>query len=233
MKRLLISTAALALAIGCVPQGGPADGDPGMELDVGMLEGNNPGNNPGGPRIGGVVNYAGAGVQPTDSVADLDDAQREAACGALATAFGDALSEAQILEFSCGLQGLIFGGFSEQDPVGACRMVYDECRANPGELMLEDDEDEVCPLVEHPDCTATLQEIETCIEDGMQALTAFIDDFDCALAAEIGDPDEMEDPEAGSAACASVEMQCPGLFEDDEAPEDTLDGTGSEDPFAE
>lgn len=227
MKHLVTAAAAVALlAVGCVPQGGAKDGDPGESLEPQPDAGgpNNGNDNGGNPRVGGDVNYP-AGVSDTDSVDALDDDQRQAACDALEATYANALSEADTVAFSCALQALFAGLFDENNPQGTCQMAYDACLANPGEVMQEEG-DEICPLIEHPMCTATLGEIEACISDGLEAVLQFNASFDCSLIDDI----DLEDPGAmdgGSAACEAVEQQCPGLLSDDE---DVVEGEASDPP---
>ena len=214
IKQLVALAAAGALAVGCVPQGGDRDGDPGVNLPPqadGSIPGNN--NNNGAPRVGGEVDYP-AGVADTDQVDALDDAQRQGACDALETTFANALPEAETTAFACAVQALFVGLFAEGNAQGTCQMAYDACLADP-EGVIEEEPAEPCPLIEQPACTATLAEIEACISDGLAAIVAFNDAFSCALVDEI-DPEGMEGMDEGSPACDLVEMKCPGLLSDDD-----------------
>ncbi len=213
MKYLWVMAAASLLVMGCVPQGGARDGDPGENLEPQPDAGNQNGNN-GNPRVGGEVNYP-AGVGASDQVDALDADQRQAACDALEATYADVLRPADTVAFACGVQGLFAGAFDQNDPQGACETAYDACLADPGEVT-QDDGDEVCPLIEQPMCTATLAEIEACISDGLEAVLLFNASFDCSLVDDLmtDEPGDMQ--WEASPACTAVEEKCPGLLSDDD-----------------
>lgn len=222
MNRIALTLAAVAaaLAAGCVPQSGTSDGTPSMNLDP------KPdaavGDNGGGPRVGGDVDYP-PGVAEGDSVDALDADQRQAACDALEATYANALSEDEGIAFACGLQAIITGLFDENDPEGACRTAHDACLADPDAFVEEEPGDDVCPLIEQPECTATLGEIEACIQFGLQTVLAFNAAFDCGTLEDALNMPPMNEPDEN--ACDIVEMQCPGLLSDDEAPEDSTENT--------
>jgi len=215
--------AAMAMTVGCVPQGGDADGDPGMNLEPQADAGVRGNNGNGGPRIGGDVEYP-PGVSDADQVAEIDEGDLQAVCDALEATFVDALPEAELLAFTCAAQALFFGLLSEMNPEAGCQMAYDACVADPEGLMTEENDDP-CPLVEQPECTATLAEIEACISDGLQAIVAFNDVFECALLNEL-EADPMAGMDEGSPACDALEAKCPGLLDDDD--ENSIDGPEGE-----
>jgi len=201
MKTMWIACVAL-VAVGCVPEGGGRDGDPGAVADGGV----------GGPGPGGneVPDLDELGVGEDDRVADLSDDEIAAVCTALEDRYSDALSDDDAAELACIGAALFVGLFDQDDPVGSCGMACDSCQAEPD---VEEPNPEPCPLSENPECTATIAQIDTCIADRVAGARLLIDTFDCALLNDLANlPDEGQD----SAACLAVDEACPGLLDDDD-----------------
>lgn len=220
MQHIVVAVVAIltaASAVACIPQGDGGDGepDPNFEPRLDAAVGS------GGPRVGGEVDYP-PGVDDADSIDSLDPEDRQATCDALEATYANALSEEDGQAFACGLQA-IFVGFASDDPQAECQTAFDTCLASPPPEMDPPGEDEPCPLLEQPECTATLGELEACIQFGLGAVLAFNAAFDCAEIADAFDmtPDEEPDEET---PCDIIDRKCPGLLDDD-TPEDNVDAT--------
>jgi hypothetical protein len=117
---------------------------------------------------------------------------------------------------TCLLSGVFAMAFGGDDPA-VCQQTYDACMAQP--LEQEDDGDDCKDAYKDlENCTATLGEIEACMNDSIAAQKqafAEIKKLNCSSTEEEFDAldDVFEDEEIAS--CKIVEQKCPGMVGED------------------
>lgn len=90
--------------------------------------------------------------------------------------------------------------------VEACRSALEMCLKSPPVIGDSD-----CTLPDWSTCEATIDQVELCLTDSMDALIAFMESVSCERIAEYnGEPPKRDDMK--SANCESAAAVCPGLF---------------------
>lgn len=162
---------------------------------------------------GGGIN---SGVDESKPASEVTDDEAEAVCEAAADY---AASKFDDQEFSCRTVGLIAGTLSVADGdeamQEACSVAYDACLETEPEEPEETDCSDASANTADCDDTVTVGEVQTCLEDSIDAGVAAADQLpSCSeLTVEYVEdlaenpPEEPEDP----ASCEVVYEACPGF----------------------
>lgn len=147
-----------------------------------------------------------SGAPDNTPASDLTDDQVAAFCDSLGKAAQDVIG-ADAKKATCGLAAYVataFSGAMGAEAAMVCKSSYDECLAEP------DETDEECTKPSDS-CTATVGELEACMNDTLtQAKAALVGLPNCDdLGKEIELPAEGESP----ASCKVVEQKCPEALE--------------------
>ncbi|MCA9537807.1 MAG: hypothetical protein KC620_02900 [Myxococcales bacterium] len=221
MSLRMLGGALVALTlIACVPGGSGGGGGGGGDGGVnGMIPGGNdpPAVPPGGEFESGL---------PDDNapLSGLSDEEVQQLCDRLGPQVDALLGGEERSRLTClglALTLAIFGG-----GVNACEMAYRDCLADPAGFMEENgfeaeitDEEETCDIekfrMRASMCDAPVGTLEDCVTEQVAVLRDLIDDFACAIA--LSNPD-LGNPMLGP-ACTALEMQCPGILDDDDEDE--------------
>ena len=108
---------------------------------------------------------------------------------------------------SCTLQGV-----STTSTTAGCEAAVAACKANPSALR-NDDLDQAameCARSEYSTCDATVGELETCINDSLDAISV-LQDISCADADRYSPEDRESLAPSPSAACVALDAKCPDL----------------------
>ncbi len=150
-----------------------------------------------------------ASASDSTVVNTLDDAGRQKLCDEVVTFGESAVSVTEMKRLSCyGLALAFSAGESCEATAQACM------KAEPTES--ESETTSSCNSGEFDNCTATIAEIESCLNARIAASKALAAKISCAA-----DEDAMNAlAEPAESACAPVEAKCPSLAEGGEAPVD-------------
>jgi len=150
-------------------------------------------------------------VDPSTPVSDLTSVEAQALCARYRVSFDELVPPAERLRFNCTITGIFTPGFegsvtTDEELQEACVPIRDMC-IEGGSLA----DDFLCPLAAGTDCTATVQQVETCFVDESQANAEFFATITCETArlAQTGGQGlgDIDLPQS----CVSLYEQCPEL----------------------
>ena len=148
-----------------------------------------------------------SGVDSSKKVSELDDADATKICEAAektATDFAKDNKEG-LCKFSGGIAGGLAGAFG-QDPATACQMAVDDCLTKDATT----ETGECMPKV--ADCDATVEEMEACYNDTLDAMNELFGEFASKECAElVMDSSESTLNLTAPASCTSLAQKCPSL----------------------
>ncbi len=150
-------------------------------------------------------------------VDELEESDTEALCAQLEDAgetLEQELGEDGLKRLTCTAFAVLLGGGGNE---AACEAAVEECMAS--EEGFEPDEEEEFECSEVEDCSATVAEMEACINDSINATRALVNGLTCANALE-----RLQGAEEAPASCQAIEDKCPGILEDDEGGDGGDDG---------
>lgn len=158
---------------------------------------------------GGNSTTTGGGDLPQDKpVNTLTDDEAKQLCEELQK------DEAGLESFSCKLSGILAVVFSGADTdakaQAACKAAYDECVAG---LMTSTGSCDAGAV--NGDCTATVAELEACMNDSKAAVEAAstqIPSCDTITLKDLMSGDTTPSMEDSPASCKVIEMKCPGAL---------------------
>lgn len=137
-------------------------------------------------------------------VSDLGDEQVRALCAELDAWANDLY--AAIDDDVCEFAGLFFAAYLPENPIDTCEEQAATCLASPTESMT------TCDIAETGSCTATVGEIEACLDAAREAFLAAFGGLDCSLAADPGAlPPGGPAPPVTPDACTLLDGKCPGV----------------------
>lgn len=159
-------------------------------------------------------------LDDSEVLGELSAKEQAQLCADMEDFFDGPKYQAPALDLTCRLQGITAASTadSEAGAQDACADAYQACMER-GVSMFPEPE---CPPVESS-CKATVGEFQTCVKafpsifDDLAELVPSCDSLtmeslaDFVEASENGAFDEIEPP----AACAKLEQECPGSFEDE------------------
>lgn len=144
-----------------------------------------------------------SGVDKEHTAGDLNNAEVQSLCSWAATSYEALL--ARDLQQTCTLFAGGFGGSAAE-----CSLIVDECVEEFEAVGLPPSDPSTCPR-DLVDCSATVGEIEACLEAQYAALEVLLGAVSC----EGGLPAEVEAAYAElPTACGRVQAKCPAMFED-------------------
>ncbi len=168
---------------------------------------------------GGGSTDVNSGIAAGETVDSLDDGDGERLCTAIERA------SAHVVDAStaCTLAGLLFSSTPDE-----CRQFEQLCRSAAEQPVEPDDGSEgTCPFADPAQraaCTATVEEIEGCIEASLQMTRAVLSALDCSQASGEGGLlgavsgggglGGLESLETLPTECVGVQQKCPNLFRD-------------------
>lgn len=161
----------------------------------------------GGGTGSGTPGKVDSGAPDNTPASELTDEQFDALCKSLGQTAGAVLGE-DAKKATCGFAAYFattLSGAMGDAAAAACKMAYDECLADPEETT-----DDECTKPSSS-CTATVGEIETCLNDTIvQSKAAFAELPGCDdLGKEFETPAESQPP----ASCQVVQEKCPEVLE--------------------
>jgi hypothetical protein len=203
-----------AVALAVVACGGSDDDGGKNNGGSGGTSSSSAGTSPSGGKGGSTSNTGGSGNGsggnlstgvPDDTTLDsLSDDQLGQVCDAIGAHY-----QAQAGTLPCRLAGMFAAAFSgaetDADARAACKGAYDSCVASPSE------ETQTC---EKPsgECTATIGELEACLNDSDAALQQFYATFPSCETLTLADlmdsGEDITQPE-DPASCTALEAKCP------------------------
>jgi hypothetical protein len=123
----------------------------------------------GGPKGGGSDTTLDSGVSESKKLSELSADEQAKLCEAAQDLVSSSTFQKDMKEFSCKLEGvtatLMAEGDSDADLQEACKAAYDECMAEPA----DDEPAESCEY-EETTCSATVGELETCMNDSLKMI---------------------------------------------------------------
>jgi len=140
----------------------------------------------------------------TQVVSALTPAEQTAFCTEFVGYFDAHVSDAGLIKVGCYFLGISFA----QD-AASCNELAKSCISSPDS---EPSNKVDCDSGRLADCTATVQELETCYTDTVTALKGLASTISCSMT-----PEQLSSLEDKPASCALVETKCPKLFEDEPA----------------
>jgi hypothetical protein len=145
-----------------------------------------------------------SGVDKEHTAGDLNNAEVQSLCSWAATSY-EALLRKDLQE-TCTLFAGGFGGSPAE-----CSLIVEGCVQEFEAVGLPPTDSSSCSR-DLADCTATVGEIEACLEQQYAALDVLLGAVSC----EGGLPAEVEEAYAQvPAACLVVQAKCPAMFEDE------------------
>ena len=150
-------------------------------------------------------------VDPSTPVSDLTSVEAQALCAEYDTMFDELVPPAERLRFNCTVTGIFTPGFdgsvtTDEELQEACVPIRDMCIE-----MGSRADDFRCPLAAGTDCAATVQQVETCFVEELQANAEFFATISCETArlAQTGGQGlgDIDLPQS----CVSLYEQCPEL----------------------
>lgn len=174
--------------------------------------GSDEGGKGGGSTTPGKVESGAPASTPANQ---LTDAQVKSFCDSASQAFGATLSSGEAQQGLCGFSAYFVASLGSAsgggDPAATCKMVYDECLKTPPQSTQEE-----CTKPSAT-CTATVGEIEACLNDSMAQLQQMLKSLPGCD--DVGT--QVEDPMLGTgeqpASCQVVQQKCPEAL--DEVPD--------------
>jgi len=169
-----------------------------------------------GSASAGQANLDGAveGADGSTEAGSLTDAQEQDVCQALNAYIASAITEDEVLQFSCTFAGAIaasFAGAEGDAAVMACEEARTQCVSEGFDESGDGLGEDCSNFSLSESCTATLDEMEACISAQASAIKELANTLTCSTA--VNDQSAL----AGfgeNAACTTVEMKCPEFFED-------------------
>ncbi|HEY8377485.1 MAG TPA: hypothetical protein VIK91_13410 [Nannocystis sp.] len=140
-------------------------------------------------------------------VSDLTVKERQQLCDTTTDYRRREISDEEIRRARCSFEGAFVAVALGGGDVDACVAARDECLAKP--MPIAGEEPPRCDF-EGKRCTATVGEVEACIEEYVTATQAFFEALDCVrLVSEAG---KLEAPEfEHGEACRRIERSCPAM----------------------
>ena len=151
-----------------------------------------------------------SGVEGDKGLSSLSDAEVNTLCESFAS-YGQALLGSISKEDIC-----IFVAAALMQDSTSCEAVVPQCVADPEVSDPSDEESPACTegaKADFMNCTATVDELEGCMEAYMNKLRSDVGGATCASA---GQGASLDLSPNALPACASVVEKCPGLFNDDD-----------------
>jgi hypothetical protein len=127
-----------------------------------------------------------SGLPGNTPLRDLTNDQAEQFCEAVNDYFDGRVDETRATRIGCYITGMVATFTAEGDPQEACVAARDACLAE------EDDDEADCSGATAPACDATVSDLESCIEDSVDANNRYLRDVDDALSYSC-DPDDFDD----------------------------------------
>ncbi len=167
---------------------------------------------------GGGGGHVSSGLDSNKPLAGLTAEEAQSACHALSSSIGQALPDEDLTRYACTLFGAIFSVQSKPDGTfaideAACEGMVDDCIADArAEPATTQDECEAGTVsAELMSCTATVGELEACLDAAIARIRSQLDMVSCDSPVSSTLPATQEMP--ALPACAQVEAKCPGLAE--------------------
>ena len=185
---ILLAGLAAVTAVAC---GGSDDGGKGGSSAPGKVE---------------------SGAPASTPATQLTDAQVKSFCDSASQAAAATLESGEARQAMCGFSGYFVASLGAAsgggDPAATCKMVYDECLKAPAETTQSE-----CTKPSST-CTATVGEIETCLNDSMAQLQQMLKTLPGCD--DVGK--DVQDPMLGMGetppSCQVVEEKCPEVLDD-------------------
>ncbi len=160
---------------------------------------------------GGGGGNVDTGLEESQPLSDVSAADFTEACNSIQATVEARFGEDRVTEFGCE----IGAAFISED-AASCRDFRDDCIANPPEMGDEGMDlgsatDLGCGSPTGlEDCDVTVGEFESCLNESLDAIDAFIGQFTCANAGNIDLEQAQMDPLAEPPqSCARLRTECP------------------------
>jgi hypothetical protein len=157
-------------------------------------------------------------LDTNEPLAGLTAAEAQSACHALSSSVSQALPDEDLTRYACTLFGAVFSVQSKPDGTlgidkAACMSMVDDCIADAqGQAATTQDDCETGTVgAELMSCTATVGELEACLDAAIARVRAQLEMVSCDSPVSTMAPATQE--MASLPACAQVEAKCPGLAE--------------------
>ena len=232
-RALGVMSCALAIAA-C--DGGGGDGSGNTDGGGGFLGHSNAGTSGvfGGAGSSGSTGSGNVstGLPSSKPLGQITQAEAQSLCNSLASSARNVLSPEQLHRFTCTLSALpasIRQGASGMEEIdrATCEQLVNECLMEEPDDTTNDNDCENTQLsTSAAGCQATVGELEACLNASIAQLRDLLERFDCnATVTELMAGGGFEEP----AACATLDMKCPGVLDDVGADTDVLPGDMGED----
>jgi hypothetical protein len=159
-----------------------------------------------------------SGLDPSKTPATLSPAERAALCGKVDSFLPSVMSKADLCKIS-GMMGAMFGMMGGGDLKALCTAAYDACMNEPTEPTDPSDTESCSQGMST--CTATIGEIETCLNDiasTTQAEMAKIPSCSQITASSLTSVATSTSTSTNPASCTALEAKCPDMGETASAP---------------
>ncbi len=149
-----------------------------------------------------------SGLEQTTKVEDLDASEVASFCASLRMAVAELDRVAQ--NGSCKISAVIetISPGNEEGGVDACEATFERCLAEDPEPSQGD-----CDLITS-DCSATVAEVETCIDDKLSEQRRFWDYYEGRSCLQVlsGEPDDDFVRQSLPMSCKTLRAKCPNVL---------------------